>query len=304
MFPLHKDRSDRFRSGDGGQATALFITTLSVILVLLFSAIHTGQLGSAKVATCNSIDAIALSAATWEARCLNIIATLNDGILQCMKAIRHICVVWAALAVAACTGSGIAAFTAYSKRAPEMIRSYWNCAKQLERWAETIRKAAPFLVLAETADLSKKLDVSGVLSPGNPNGRHDGTNTLELHLKQGPPINLSESLSPITAISARLNKSKGTKRISGTILHSIETAVRSIRIPGPQSIRILEPEEDFSDRQIIRYSGFKTVSYPPIPYIGKDGKDRFFSEACAEPYGGGTADMTWKSRWIERSKKR
>ena len=36
---------------------------------------------AAKVASANSTDAVALSAATWEARGLNIIAALNDGIL-------------------------------------------------------------------------------------------------------------------------------------------------------------------------------------------------------------------------------
>ncbi len=304
MISFFTAQVSNLRNGNPGQASSLFLITLAAILVLVFSSIHTSHLGTGRVASANSIDAIALSAATWEARCLNLISSLNDGILQCLGAIRNVCIVWAALAIAACTGAGMPAFTAYSERAPGLIRSYWNCAKQLERWSETIRKTAPYLVLAETTDLAMKLQVLGMITPGNPGGPHDGSGTLELHLKPGSPRTLADLLSPITDVPARIGKSKFGKKFSGGITQTIETGVRSILEVGPDPIRLLEPEEDFSDRQKIRYSGTKTVVSPYIPYIGKGGKNRFFSESNAEPYGGDVTEATWKSRWIEGSKNR
>jgi len=303
MISFYTRQIMHLRRGNSGQAAVLFLTTLSAILVLVFSTIYTAHLGAAKVASSNSVDAIALSAATWEARGLNLIASLNDGILQCMRAIRSICVVWAALAVAACFGAGMPAFTAYSQRAPKMIRSYWNCAKQLEGWAEKVKQTTPLLVLAETADLSRKLNVAGMISPMNPNGRHDGDTTLELHLKHGSPMFLSDALGPITGIPGQLGKWKWAKKVARTITQVINSAVQSILGVGPEPIRMLEPEEDFPRRQTIRYTGFKTVSPTSIPYLGTGGRKRFFSEAFSEPYGGGMAEMTWKSRLIDKTRK-
>ncbi len=303
MISFYTRQITQLRRGNSGQAAVLFLTTASAILVLFFYTIYSAHVGAAKVASSNSVDAIALSAATWEARGLNIIASLNDGILQCLRAIRYICVVWAALAVAACFGAGMPAFTAYSQRAPVMIRSYWNCAKQLEAWAEKVKKTTPFLVLAETADLSRKLDVAGIISPVNPNGRHDDNNTLELHLKHGSPLFLIDALGPITGIPGQLGNWKWAKKIAGTITQIINSALQSILGAGPEPIRMLEPEEDFPRRQKIQYAGFKTVTSPSLPYIGIGGRKRYFSEAFSEPYGGGMAEMTWKSRLIDKPRK-
>jgi len=303
MSPIsfHTRQIEHLRRNNIGQAAVLFLTTISVILALAFSAAYTAHLGAEKVASSNAVDAIALSAATWEARGLNLIASLNDGILQCFRAIRGICVVWASLAVAACLGAGMPAFIAYSQRAPGMIRSYWKTAKQLEAWAEKIKAITPSLVLAETASLSHKLKVTGILSPFNPGGPHDGENTLELHLKHGAPLNLSDALAPITDIPGRIGKWKWVKNIARAVSAVIDAAVRSI-LSGTDGtpIRMLEPEDDFPLRQKVRYAGFRAVSPLPIPYLGRQERSRFPTEAIAEPYGGGTAEMTWKSRLTEK----
>ncbi len=86
-------------------------------------------------------------------------------------------------------------------------------------------------------------------------------------------------------------------------MQSVQSAVRSILDAGPVSVRLLVPEKDFSDRQSIRFSGFKTVYPPSIPFIGKGSKESIYSAASSEPYGGGPAEMSWKSRWIEISEK-
>jgi hypothetical protein len=303
MISFFTGQISHLRRDDSGQATILLLITASAILSLVFSTIYAAHIGAAKVASSNAVDAIALSASTWEARGLNLIASLNDGILQCLRAIRYVCIVWAALAVAACFGAGMPAFTAYSQRAPGMIRSYWNCAKQLEKWAENVKKITPFLVLAESGDLARKLNVTGIISPINPRGRHDGDNTLELHLKQGAPLFLADALGPIASIPGRLGKWKWAKKIARPIISVINSALQSIIGTNPDPIRMLEPEEDFTQRQNIRYAGFKTVNSPSIPYLGISSSRSFFAEAFSEPYGGGMALMTWKSRLTEKTPK-
>lgn len=303
MISFYTRQIGHLRRNDFGQAAVLFLTTISAILVLVFAVVYTSHLGSEKVASSNAVDAIALSAATWEARGLNLIAALNDGILQCMRAIRLICTVWASLAIAAVLGAGMPAFIAYSQRAPGMIRSYWNTAKQLEKWAEKVKAVTPSLVLAETASLSSKLKVTGALIPFNPKGPHDGDNTLELHLKPGPPIHLADAMSPITAVPGRIGKWKWASKLVRAVTSVIDPAIRSILGAGGAPIRMLEPEDDFTSRQKVRFTGFKSVSPLPIPYLNMSGKNRFPSDSFAEPYGGGTALMSWKSRITEKPEK-
>jgi hypothetical protein len=291
------------RQGKSGQAAVLFLTTITAILALVFSALFTAHLGVEKVASSNSVDAIALSAATWDARGLNLIASLNDGILQCLRAIRGICVVWAALAVAACLGAGMSAFLAYSRRAPGMIRSYWKCAKQLEGWSGKVKDLTPYLVLAETASLSSALKVAGALHPLDPRGPHDGENTLELHLKPGPPLTLADAMSPVAGITGKIGHWKWAKKIVRAVTAVIDAAVRSILGAETAPIRMLEPEEDFNRRQKVRYAGIKSVSPLPIPFLAQKATRGFFMDSHAEPYGGSVAEMTWKSRLVDAPEK-
>ena len=137
----------RLRAGNPGQATALFLVVAATVLVVIFASIRLHHVAVARVSTADSVDAIALSAATWEARCLNLIAALNDGSIQCFRVIRWTCAVWAALAVAAAFGFGAPAFVEYTREARRLIAGYWDTAHLLVSWSEKIRKAAPYLVL-------------------------------------------------------------------------------------------------------------------------------------------------------------
>jgi len=94
------------------------------------------------------------------------------------------------------------------------------------------------------------------------------------------------------------------KNIARAVSAVIDAAVRSILsgIDGTP-IRMLEPEDDFSLRQKVRYAGYKAVSPLSIPYLGRQEHSRFPTESFAEPYGGGTAEMTWKSRLTEKPEK-
>ncbi|MCL5884138.1 MAG: hypothetical protein M1377_02095, partial [Deltaproteobacteria bacterium] len=206
MIGYFSRQAVQLRAGNRGQATALFLVVVATLLVVVFASIRLHHVAVARVTTADSVDAIALSAATWEARCLNLIAALNDGAIQCFRAIRWTCVVWAALAVAAAFGYGAPAFAAYTRKARKLITGYWNTAHLLVSWSEKIRKAAPYLVLGEVAALSNRRNVAGILFPLNPRGPHDGKNTLELHLAPGAPIYLADAIAPISGLLNKLKR--------------------------------------------------------------------------------------------------
>jgi hypothetical protein len=291
------------RAGNRGQATALFLVVAAVLLAVVLASIRLHHVATARVAAADSVDAIALSAATWEARCLNLIAALNDGASQCFRIIRGISVVWAALAIAAAFGYGAPAFAAYTRKARRLIAGYWDTAHLLVAWSEKIRKAAPYLVLGEVASLSNRRNIAGILSPLNPRGPHDGKNTLELHLAPGPPISLMEAIAPISDVLNQLKRIRFLKSAAKAVIALLDTVLRGIVGANKGPIRMLEPEEDFPDRQFVRFTGYATVPDLPIPFLEEKGQRRVIAEAVAEPYGGGSAEMTWKSRLTERRKK-
>lgn len=299
MISLFTRQTLIVRKGVYGQATVLLLTTLMAVLSVVYAAVYVAYLGAEKVASANAIDAVALSAATWEARGLNMIAGLNDGIQQCFRLIRWTSVLWAAMAIAACTGLGLPSFLEYSKRAARIIRSAWRTAQQFAKWAEKVKDTVPYLILAETANLSQELKVTGVLYPFDPRGPHDHERTLELHLTHSPPLTLADALSPIQRVKKKISKWKWAKKITRRIVGAIDYALRPLLGSNPDPVVMLVPEDHLPDRQRVRFTGFKAVSAIRITFFPAASKNRFFFDTCAEPYGGGVTDMTWKSRFTE-----
>ncbi|MDD5762316.1 MAG: hypothetical protein PHP88_07375 [bacterium] len=303
MIGYFSRQAVQLRAGNRGQATALFLVVAATLVVVVFASIRLHHVAVARLTAADSVDAIALSAATWEARCLNLIAALNDGAIQCFRVIRWTCVVWAALAVAAAFGYGVPAFEEYTRRARKLIAGYWDTAHMLVSWSEKIRKAAPYLILGEVASLSIRRNVPGILFPLNPAGAHDGKNTLELHLAPGDPIHLIDAMAPISGALNQLKKNRFMKSAMKAVIALLDTALRGIVGTNKGPIRMLEPEKDFNERQFVRFEGIHTVTDLPIPFLGEQGKRRVFEDATAQPYGGGSAEMTWRSRLTEREKK-
>jgi len=303
MIGYFSRQAVQLRAGNRGQATALFLVVAATLLVVVFASIRLHHVAVARVSTADSVDAIALSAATWEARCLNLIAALNDGAIQCFRVIRWTCVLWAALAVAAAFGFGVPAFTMYTREARRLIAGYWDTAHLLVSWSEKIRKAAPFLILGEVVALSNRRNVAGTLFPMNPQGPHDGENTLELHLSPGAPIFLTDAIAPISSALNQLRRIRILQSATKAVIALLDTALRGIVGTSKGPIRMLEPEIDFPDRQFVRFEGIHTVPDLPIPFLDERGKRRVAEEATAQPYGGGSAEMTWRSRLTERGKK-
>ena len=284
------------RNRKSGQAMPLFLVVICTVMTLLFVSIVVHNMAASRVACANAIDAIALNAATWEARCLNVIAALNDGISQCMNIILWICATWAVMAGLAAFGVGVPVFNAYTKYAREFISNCWNTAHMLASWSERIRDMAPYLVLGETIALAKKLGVEGILYPLNPRGTHDGTNTLELHLEYGPPINLINAFDPIFSTLSRLDKVRRPDGTLKAIKNVLNSTLNLILGGNNKPIRKLILEKDFPKRQFVRFVGSQQVQPLPIPFLENNETERIFDQAQAEPYDGDSESMTWKSR--------
>jgi len=291
------------RNGERGQAAVLFLVVIGTVLSLVFASVVVQNAGVSRVACANAVDAVALNAATWEARCLNLIAALNDGVAQCLRLIRSISLIWAALAIAAAFGVGAPAFAEYTEYARKAIRGYWKTARELVEWSHKIRDAAPYLILGETTALAAARNVRGLLHPMDPRGPHDGENTIELHLEPGPPISLLDAMAPVSSALNRLRKIRFPKGAIKAVVSILNGVLAVILQDGGEPIRMLVPEKDFAERQFVRFTGSRGVPEIPIPWLGRRGKETVFAEALAEPYGGGTAEMTWKSRLAERSAK-
>ena len=289
------------RSGNRGQAMALFLVVAGTLLSVVFVSIALNHVYIGRVASANAVDSIALSAATWEARGLNLIAALNDGVTQCLRVIRSTCAVWATLAVAAAFGVGVPAFLSFTRQARRLVSGYWDTAHLLVSWSEKIRKITPYLVLGEATSLARKRNVTGAIYPWNPKGPHDGKNTLELHLAPGPPIHLSEAVAPVTGALNRLKNIRFLGGAAKAVIAALDAALRVVLGNTKGPIRLLVPEKDFRERQRVGYAGFLSHPSLPIPFLNLAGTGRFPSSAEAEPYGGGPTEMTWKSRLRERS---
>lgn len=303
MISMFARQQLRIRRGAYGQATVLLLTVLAALLSVVFMTICVAHLGGEKVASANAVDAVALSAATWEARGLNLIAALNDGIQQCLRLIRWTCVLWSAAAIAACFGWGLPAFLEYSKWAARVIGNAWKTARRFAEWEKKIRDMIPYLILGEVAALARDLNVTGTLYPFNPKGPHDDPRTLELHVAESTPLTLADAISPISATKRRIAGWKWAHWIVGRIVSIIDSVLLSEVGSDRSPVVMLIPEDDLPERQNVRFAGFRAVSPVPIPFVQSPSTVRFPFVASAEAYGGGAVTMTWRSRFIEWGKK-
>ena len=291
------------RNGKSGQAMVLFLVVVCTVMTLLFSSIAIHNMTASKVACANAVDAIALHAATWEARCLNLISALNEGISHCMTIIRWTIVVWAGLAIAAAFGVGVPPFLEFSRYAREIISDCWSTAKKFASWSENIRKMAPYLVLGETIALAVKLKVVGVLHPFDPTGPRDGENTLELHLEKGPPINILDAFEPIFSVIRQIDRFRYLSNNMKNVKNLLNSAINFLVGGNTEPIYMLVPEKHLQERQFVRFVGSMEHRPLPIPFLGNNETHRLPDEAHAEPYGGDVESMTWKSRLTKRETK-
>ncbi len=118
MFNLFKNTGN-----NKGQALVLAVIVIPLLLAFLFYALGIGDIIRTKIHLQNVADSAALSAATWQARGLNILVAMNNGIEACYISIA---ILLPALLMA--LSSGNAPISAFLFKA---IERCWRTAQQI-----------------------------------------------------------------------------------------------------------------------------------------------------------------------------
>ncbi len=117
--------------------------------VLFIQFTHISTMTVRKIELQNAADASAYSMALIQARALNSIAILNQGISFLKTVVIAIYAVWAALVAASFWGVGLAALSVYSKYAYDVVKALTKLAKAMGWIQDKIVEFTPFLCVAE-----------------------------------------------------------------------------------------------------------------------------------------------------------
>ncbi len=194
------------RKGSGGQALVFTLLTVFVLVAFIALTVNLSELMFHKIRMQSAADAAALSAAVWQARCLNLIAVLNIGISAAMAAI-----VVMIILIALSKGALIPTLS------PKIARLY-RVARKMGRVQDTIKAVCPLLVEAETYRIARKNEALGalVLAPS----AHPFPGLL-IHRLGAPDFN------PSSSWHVKRDGKQVTKHYSGS------DAAENTRIPLP-----------------------------------------------------------------------
>ncbi len=139
--------------GEQGQAIVFVVITLVTLLIFIAAVANVGRELSYKMDMQNTADSASMAGTVWEARGLNLIAGLNQGIVLTVELIIIIVAAIAILAVCSATlwwaGIGEACATALPvvlNFANNAIRRLWNTAVEMSKLEEKIAKNFPYMV--------------------------------------------------------------------------------------------------------------------------------------------------------------
>ena len=139
--------------GEQGQAIVFVVITLVTLLIFIAAVANVGRELSYKMDMQNTADSASIAGTVWEARGLNLIAGLNQGIVLTVELIIIIVAAIAILGVCSATlwwaGIGEACATALPvvlNFANNAIRRLWNTAVEMSKLEEKIAKNFPYMV--------------------------------------------------------------------------------------------------------------------------------------------------------------
>ncbi len=160
------------RGGEQGQALVFVVITLITLIIFIAAVANVGRELSYKMDMQNTADSASIAGAVWEARGLNLIAGLNQGIVLTVELIIIIVVAIAILAVCSATlwwaGLGEACATALPlvlNFANKAIKRLWNTAVEMSKLEEKIAKYFPYTIPAAVELASGANDHSPLAIP-------------------------------------------------------------------------------------------------------------------------------------------
>lgn len=172
----------RLRSDEGGQVIVFSALILFVLVCVLVVTFDVGSLVHKRISLQNAADASAVSGAAWEARGLNLIASLNQGIVTMFGIMTAYVVV---------TGISAYCFPALGSQlvrcAPDVLITLYTIAGEMAKIEKKVVSVTPYLTEGEAvriadADSPRAVAVPYPFIPGNP---HDRQENLGLHVRKG-----------------------------------------------------------------------------------------------------------------------
>ncbi len=207
------------RRGSSGQALVFTLLTVFVLLAFIAMTVNLSELMFHKTRMQSAADAAALSAAVWQARCLNLIAVLNIGITAAMATIVMMIVL-----IALSKGALIPTLS------PKIARLY-RVARKMGRVQDTIKAVCPLLVEAETYRIARKNEALGALALA------PSSQLLPALLIHRPGV---RNFNPSRSWRVKRDGKRVTKHYSG------RDAAGNTRLPVPYM-----RDDDFESRQYV-----------------------------------------------------
>ena len=143
---------EKKRNGEGAQALIFTIITVLIVVSLIAFVVNTGRVISHKIKMQTAADASAVSGAIWQARSLNMIATLNVGVSACCVAIAGM-----VAAIGASLGKLMPVLTPY------IIKMY-RIARQMAKVQDIIKEVNPIIVEGEVFRIARVNGIKGAVA--------------------------------------------------------------------------------------------------------------------------------------------
>ncbi len=165
----------------GGQATIFAALVLFVLVCVLALTLDVGSLVHRRITLQNAADASALSGAAWEAKGLNLIASLNQGIAT-MFGIMTAYVVVAGISAYVMPALG----SELIKCAPDVLITLYTIAGEMAKLEKKIAALTPYLTEAEALRIANANDprVVALPYPFIPGDPHEDGSRLGLHVRK------------------------------------------------------------------------------------------------------------------------
>lgn len=140
------------RNPEHGQALIYTVMVMLVLVCFIALVINAGRTINWKIKMQNSADASAVSGAIWQARALNMIAALNDGISLCTAAIAGMV-----------TAIGLSKGLLLPALLPHIIKTY-RAAQKMAKVQDIIKKMNPILVEGEVLRIARLNGIKGAIA--------------------------------------------------------------------------------------------------------------------------------------------
>jgi len=290
------------RSDKKGAVLPLCAVTAIALVTAVGFAVNMGAYFYDRSYTENSGDAIALSLSTVEARGMNAVAFLNEGMFTAVGHIRTILVAWIASIGVALSGH-IAPFLRLTRRAPGTIRKLWAEGVTLSKVARKIRKTYPGILHGYTISLMRYYSVKGVVTQQRRKVKNGKTHTLSLEVKDGKPLELLSIVREAKG-SMRVKRPRNPfkRHLFKFLMRNFSGALKkALRLKGKIIPQVVKESSSSGETIIFLGShGTKETYFRSLfPYSYKN-----VTRGTALVTGGSYRRATWTSRLIPFREKR